>query len=361
MIVVGVDPHKRSHTAAAVRAITGELVGAKTVAARDNGHGELVRWARSLGEVVVFAVEDCRHVSGGLERFLLARAERVVRVSPKLMAGARQSERERGKSDAIDAQAVARAALRHGPESLPCAHLEGPTLEIKLLLDHREDLVAERTRTQNRLRWHLHDLIPDLEIPAGALDRLVWLERIARRLARIDQQARVRIARELVRRVRELTRDCSRLQAEIGRLVRHQAPQLLALQGCGALTAAKILVEAAGIERFPSEAQFARHAGVAPIPASSGRRQRYRLDRGGNRQLNCALHRIAVVQGRCGGQAADYLAGREADGKSRMEALRCLKRHLARVVYRLLSTSPAATRAGERIPVQTAPFAPCLT
>lgn len=117
MTVVGVDPHKRSHTAAAVRAITGELVGAKTVAARGNGHGELVRWARSLGEDVVFAVEDCRYVSGGLERFLLARAERVVQVSPKLMAGARQSGRERGKSDAIDAQAVARAALRHGPRA----------------------------------------------------------------------------------------------------------------------------------------------------------------------------------------------------------------------------------------------------
>jgi transposase len=361
MIVIGVDPHKRSHTAAAVRASTGELLGAKTVAARDNGHGELVRWARSFGDVVVFAVEDCRHVSGGLERFLLAHAERVVRVSPKLMAGARQSARERGKSDAIDAQAVARAALRHGPENLPCARLDEQTLEIKLLLDHREDLVAERTRMQNRLRWHLHDLIPDLEVPAGALDRLMWLERVARRLARLQQQTRVRIARELVRRVRELTRECSRLETEMGRLVRRIAPQLLALQGCGTLTAAKILVETAGVDRFPTEAHFARHAGVAPIPASSGRRQRYRLDRGGNRQLNCALHRIAVVQGRSRGQAADYLAARAADGKSRMEALRCLKRHLARVVFRLLTVPAPSTQSRDRVYVDTAPFAPCLT
>lgn len=361
MIVIGVDPHKRSHTAAAVDASTGELLGAKTVPARDHGHGELVRWARSFDDELVFAVEDCRHVSGGLERFLLAHAERVVRVAPKLMAGARQAERERGKSDEIDAQAIARAALREGPESLPCAQLDEQTLEIKLLLDHREDLVGERTRMQNRLRWHLHDLIPELEIPAGALDRLSWLERIGRRLSRLDQQARVRVARELVRRVRELTRECSRLEAELGRLVRRRAPQLLALQGCGALTAAKILVETAGVERFASEAHFARHAGVAPIPASSGRRQRHRLDRGGNRQLNCALHRIAVVQGRSRGQAASYLAGREAEGKSRMEALRCLKRHLARVVFRLLTPIPRSTRSRERVQVSTAPLVPCLT
>ena len=294
MIVVGVDPHKHSHTAAALDASTGELLGWKTVPARDHGHGELVLWARSLADAYVFAVEDCRHVSGGLERFLLAHGERVVRVAPKLMAGARLAERERGKSDTIDALAIARAALREGLESLPCARLDAQPLEIKLLLDHREDLVGERTRMQNRLRWHLHDLLPDLQIPAGALDRLCWLQRTGRCLSRLEgQAARVRVARQLVRRVRELTRECARLEAEIGRLVRQRAPQLLALRGCGALTAATILAETAGIERFPSEAHFARHAGVAPIPVSSGRRQRHRLDRGGNRQLNCALHRIA--------------------------------------------------------------------
>jgi transposase len=361
MIVIGVDPHKRSHTAAAVDASTGELLDSKTVAARDHGHGELLLWARSLGREQVFAVEDCRHVSGGLERFLLGHAERVVRVAPKLMAGARQAERERGKSDAIDAQAVARAALREGVENLPCAQLDERTLEIKLLLDHREDLVGERTRMQNRLRWHLHDLAPELEIPAGALDRVCWLERIGRRLSRLERTARVRVARELVRRLRELTRACSRLETELGRLVRQRAPQLLALHGCGALTAAKILAETAGVERFRGEAQFARHAGVAPIPASSGRHQRHRLDRGGNRQLNCALHRIAVVQGRSPGQAANYLASREAEGKSRIEALRCLKRHLARLVFRLLNSAVPTSRARNRVRVQTAPFIPCLT
>jgi transposase len=342
MIVIGVDPHKGSHTAVAVDASIGKLIGARTVKARDQGHDELVRWSRSLGSERVFAIEDCRHVSGGLERFLLGHAERVVRVSPKLMAGERGVSRQRGKSDEIDALSVARAAVREGLENLPCARLDQPTLEIKLLLDHREDLIGERTRVQNRLRWHLHDLIPELEVPAGALDRLCWLDKIARKLTRSQQTTRVRVSRSLVKRLRELARECSALESEIARLVRAHTPELLAIQGCGALTAAKLLAETAGVDRFASEARFARHAGVAPVPVSSGRRQRHRLDRGGNRQLNCALHRIAVVQARTAGHpGAEYLAARQAEGKSRLDAVRCLKRHIARTIWKLLwATQP---------------------
>ena len=151
MIVIGVDPHKQTHTAAVVDAAVGELRGERTVRARRLGHEQLLEWARACGEERLWALEDCRHVSVSLERFLLASGERVVRVPPKLMAGARRAARERGKSDGIDALAVARACLRES--SLPSARLEGPEREIRLLLDHREDLVAERTRIQQRLRW----------------------------------------------------------------------------------------------------------------------------------------------------------------------------------------------------------------
>ena len=161
MIVIGVDPHKQSHTAAAVEQSTGELRGDRTVQARGVGHEQLLAWARSLAGEPLWALEDCRHVSVSLERFLLASGERVVRVPPKLMAGVRRGGRQRGKSDAIDALAVARAALRE--PTLPVAVLEGASREIRLLLDHREDLVAERTRMQQRLRWHLHELEPELE------------------------------------------------------------------------------------------------------------------------------------------------------------------------------------------------------
>jgi transposase len=255
------------------------------------------------------------------------------------MGESRRGERSAGKSDPIDALAVARAALREGPENLPAAYLDKAALELKLLLDHREDLVRARSEDQQRLRWHLHDLWPELELPAGCLDRIVWLDRVSRKLSRAEQSARVRIACELVKAIRDRTKRATALEREIGVKVKEQAPQLLELQGCGMLTAAKLIAETAGAKRFASDAKFARLAGVAPIPASSGKRIRHRLDRSGNRQLNCALHRIAVTQGRVHAPASEFLARKQAEGKSRMEALRCLKRHLARRVWRLLINS----------------------
>jgi len=336
MIVIGTDTHKVTHTCGAVDARTGQIAGELTAAARKPGFREPLDWGRGLDPERIWALEDCRHVSGAFERFLIAEGERVVRVPPKLMGESRKGERSRGKSDPIDALAIARAALKEGPETLPAAQLDDEALELKLLLDHREDLVRARGEDQQRLRWHLHDLWPEFELPAGCLDRIVWLDRIARKLARPEQSARVRIARELVRQVRDRTRRAADLEREITALVRAQAPELLALPGCGALTAAKLVAETAGVERFASDAKLARLAGVAPIPASSGNRWRHRLDRGGNRQLNCALHRIAVTQGRVHPPAREFLARKQAEGKSRMEGLRCLKRHLARAVWQAL-------------------------
>ncbi|HSR94909.1 MAG TPA: IS110 family transposase [Solirubrobacterales bacterium] len=339
MIVIGTDTHKRTHSCGAVFAGTGQLAGELTAPAREPGFRQLLDWGRDLDQERIWAIEDCRHVSGSLERFLVASGERVVRVPPKLMGESRRGERTAGKSDPIDALAIARAALREGPETLPAAHLDEDAMQVKLLLDHREDLVKARSEDQCRLRWHLHDLWPELEIPAGALDRSVWLDRIARKLARAEPGARVQIARELVVEIRRRTRRTKELEREIGALVKARAPELLDLEGCGTLTAAKLIAETAGAKRLASDAKFARLAGVAPIPASSGNRVRHRLDRGGNRQLNCALHRIAVTQGRVHPPARAFLAKKQAEGKSRIEAIRCLKRHLARRVWRLLIDS----------------------
>jgi transposase len=343
MIVIGSDPHKRSYTFSAVAAETGELRSSEAVAATSAGHERLLGWARGVDSERVWAIEDCRHVSGKLERFLLARGERVVRVPPKLMAGRRRGSREAGKSDPIDSLSVARAALEEGIDTLPVARLEGPAREIKLLLDHREDLVAERTRIQNRLRWLLHDRWPELELPIGCLDRIVWLERLAGRLARSPQPADVRVMRQQLRRLRELVRETKALERELLLLVRGLQPRLLELPGIGALTAAKLIAEIAGIERFRSEAKLARLAGIAPIPASSGAHQRMRLHRGGNRQLNTAFHRIAVTQLRIHPPAQDYIARRLSEGKTKREALRCLKRHLVRTIYNTMTPNPSDT------------------
>ncbi|MDA3935693.1 MAG: transposase, partial [Actinomycetota bacterium] len=176
MIVIGIDPHMKTHTAVALDTVTGRSVGERTVNSSEAGHDELLRWARNLGPDRHFAIEDCRHVSGRLERFLLPRGERVVRVPPKMMAGARHSARTYGKSDPIDAACVARAALRE--PGLPEACLCGPEHDVRLLTDHRDDLVKERARVQKRLRWHCHDLEVELDLPPRVLDRYVWLDRL---------------------------------------------------------------------------------------------------------------------------------------------------------------------------------------
>jgi transposase len=336
MIVIGADTHKQSHTVGAVDAATGRGIADRTAKAKRRSFEDVLVWARGLDGDRVWALEDCRHVSGALERFLLKRGEQVVRVAPKLVAGARSSARERGKSDVIDALSIARAALREGLDALPIARLAGPELEVRLLVDHRERLVAQRTQLINDLRWHLHDLWPELEIPARVLTAGRWQDRVGGRLVRTEQTARVRIARDELRRIRELTRSIDALQSELASLVAAIAQPLLDERGCGVLTAAKLIGEIAGIQRFASDAKLARLAGSAPIPASSGSTTRHRLDRGGNRQLNCALHRFAVTKGRLDPETAAYLARKQAEGKSRREALRCLKRHLARRVWRLL-------------------------
>jgi transposase len=336
MIVLGADAHKRSHTIAAVDAATGQVLGEKTVAVGARGFAALVVWARGLGRERVWALEDCRQVSGSFERLLIARGERVLRVPTKLMAETRRGARSRGKSDSIDSIAVARAALREGLDELPVARLDGPELDLRLLVDHRERLVRQRVGLNNTLQWHLHDLWPELELPGSSLFYGRWAPRVARRLARAEQTMRVRIARDELRRLRELSSAIKSLEAEIAALVASIAPQLLTEPGFGPLTAAKLVGEIAGADRFPSDAKLARAAGLAPIPASSGKTNRHRLDRGGNRQVNAAIHRVAVTRARCHPETRDYIARKTAEGKTTREAIRCLKRHLARRIWHLL-------------------------
>jgi transposase len=337
MIVIGVDVHKHSLTAAAV-----DEFGRNLAEHAGPVDAQVIGWAQALNEERLWAVEDCRHVTRGLEQTLLEAGERLVRVPPRLTAPQRRRGRVRGKSDRIDALAVARAALQEPGLDGPRAG-EETLRELKLLVDHRDDLVAERRRCQQRLRWHLHELDPTLRVPLGALDRAVWLDRLTRKLARREHTTQVHIARELLGRCRALTRSIGELDRELQARTQALAPRLLELAGCGPLTAAKLLCEIGPIDRFRSDAQLARHAGVAPLDASSGKHQRHRLDRGGNRQLNCALHRIAITQGRVHPPARTYLERKQSEGKTRREAIRCLKRQLARTVYTTLKSEPLLT------------------
>ncbi len=335
MVVIGTDVHKRSHTFVAVDAV-GKQIGQLTVPATGKGHDKALRWAvHEFGTDLTWAIEDCRQLSARLERDLLTAGQRVVRVPPKMMAGQRRRARTRGKSDPIDAAAVARA-FQSEPD-LPVASHDDVSRELKLLVDRRETLIRQRTATINTLRWRLHELDPELELKN--LDRGKSHRAAAAFLA--GQRGIVaELARDELADVIALTERINTFQTRLERLTAQVAPELLKLPGCGPLSAAKLVGEAAGITRFATEARFARHAGIAPIPVWSGATEgRVRLTRSGNRQLNAAIHRIALTQIRqTTSTGGAYYQKKRDERMTKREALRCLKRHLARTVYQLMLT-----------------------
>lgn len=340
LVTIGVDSHKATHTVVAVDEV-GRVLAEKQVRATSEGHLVLVQWA-SRFEEVTFALEDCRHLTRRLEADLLKAGHRVVRVPTRLMAECRRSARTPGKSDPIDAEAVARASLRY--PDLPRAEFDGPAREVKLLSDYRRDLVGQRTRIAAQVRWHLHELDPALEVPSRGLRRKTVLAQLLQRLG--DTPGVVaRLTRELLARCQELNAQIAKLDAELRDLVRAQAPALLAIPGCGVLSAAVIIGETAGVHRFRSRAAFARFTGTAPVPVWSGANAgKVRLNRGGNRGMNWALHTIAITQSRQGiGPGAAYIAKQTEQGKDTTAALRLLRRRLSDTVFTALRTDQIRT------------------
>jgi transposase len=319
----------------AVDGQTGALAGQRAIAATDAGSLDALRFAAGLDQGRVWAIEDCRRVSARLEAVLIAAGERVVRVPAVMTGQARKVSRTAGKSDPIDARAVALAVVRDGVESFPVAFTDAEAMEIRVLSDYRDQIISERTR------MIMVTIAPDLEAQLGqaALKVPRICARLARQLARLPQSPRLRVAKQLLKRIAEIGREERGLLAELSGLIDAHAPQLLAQPGCGTVTAAILVGHTAGAQRFPTDGHFARHAGTAPIPASSGNTQRHRLHRGGNRQLNRAIHIIALSRARTDPETRAYLARKHAEGKIKRDAIRCLKRHLARRIWRLLYTA----------------------
>jgi transposase len=345
MIVIGADVHKRKHTFVAVDEV-GRRLGEKTVTATTAGHIAALMWAREqFGTDLKWGIEDCRNLSARLERDLLCADQQVVRVPTKLMAAVRKSARTRGKSDPIDAEAVARAVLRE-PE-LPIATHDETSRELKLLTDRRDVLVAGRTAAINRLRWHVHELDPERG-PAPRALRSVKSQQVLQDWLNTQSGLVAELARAELADIVRLTSEINALEKRLSDTAEAVAPALLTIDGCAQLSAAKIVGEAAGIARFKSADAFACHAGVAPIPAWSGASEgQMRLSRSGNRQLNTAIHRIAVTQIRMQDSEghAYYQRLRDA-GKTKAAARRCLKRRIARRVYRALLTDHQTRNQG---------------
>jgi transposase len=332
--VLGVDTHRDEHVMAVVTAPAGAVVAGAAAPANARGYRELLRVAeRHAPGRRAWAIEGTGSYGAGLARFLAGRRETVLELSRT----SRAERRLRGKDDELDALRTARAALASQTLALPRAGEQREAL--RLLLVARRSAVDVRREALTQLRAvivtapdRLRDELRGLS-EGKLLDRC---SRLRRTTAAADEVATRFVLRSLARRVQAATIEAAELEQEIVASVRALAPELLDEPGVGPIVAAQLLVAWSHRGRLRSEACFARLAGVAPVPASSGQTTRHRLSRGGDRQLNRALHTIALHRRQHDPATRDYIARRVAEGKSTREATRLLKRYLARRLYRLL-------------------------
>jgi transposase len=336
MIIIGIDAHTQRHSAAAIDD-HGRVLGLIETGAGPAELARLVGWVQSFDDERVVALEGAKGLGLALARRLLDSGEHVVDIATHLTAQGRKSSRRRGKDDETDSITIARVALRE--PDLPRLTIDQLDADLKLLVDARDQLVAEATRVRNRLHALLLVIAPGYRDDTGALNTKTALAKVKRHVlkGRAAEPVRAKLALAAVSRLHELDREINELGTDITTAVHARQPtQLLAVCGVGPIVAAKILGETRGVERFPTAATFAAHSGTAPLPASSGQTTRHRLNRGGNRQLNRALFTIAMVQARWHPDARSYLERKRSEGKSAAEARRCLKRHLASVIYRAM-------------------------
>jgi transposase len=339
--VIGVDTHRDQHALAVVDARTGAVVAQATAAADARGYTRAVRFADGQAPGVrMWAIEGSGHYGAGLTRFLGKHGEAVAEVGRSV----RGERRLRGKDDPLDAVRAARSSLASGVQLRPRAGQRQEALRLLLLA--RRSAVDVRRLALVQLRSvivtapeRLREELPPL--PVGQLTRRC--SRFRRSNSRTpDELASVLVLRSLARRIEAATAEASVLEREIVEHVRALVPDLLDEPGIGPIVAAQLIVAWSHHDRIRSEACFARLAGVAPLPASSGQTVRYRLSRGGDRQLNRALHTVILHRRQHDPATRDYIARRISEGKSSRDAVRLLKRYLARHLYRVMQNAGLA-------------------
>ncbi|HEV8649252.1 MAG TPA: IS110 family transposase [Actinomycetes bacterium] len=338
-VIIGVDPHKHSHTLAALDE-HGRLLDRQRFPATLEGYQALRGWAERWDQRG-WAVEGAGGVGRALAQWLVADAEPVVDVPAKLATRVRVLSTGHGRKTDPDDAAVSVAVAARSAASLRQVGVEDQAVVLHLLTNRREDLVRMRTQTSNRL----HRLLADLA-PAGAARTLtadgaaVLLDQVCPTGA--PAVTRWQLASDLIADVRDLDRRIATVEECIQTAVKHSKTSLVELFGVGPVLAAKLLGEVGDIGRFPSKHHFAAHTGTAPLAASSGQVVRHRLSRAGDRKLSHALYLMAIVQIRHPTAGQAYYRRKRAEGKSAKEALRCLKRRLSDAVYRcLLADQPS--------------------
>jgi transposase len=338
-VVIGVDTHSDIHVAAAIDQM-GRRLGELSVPSNLEGSQRLEAWAVGLGTVLGFGIEGTGSWGANLHRYLHRRGHRVVEVNRP----DRSTRRRRGKTDPIDAEAAARAVLAGTATAAPKSS-DGHVEMIRFL--HLTRRSAQKSRRQAANQIHslvvtapdeLRDQLRGLSIDKLVAAALTW--RPGASPTTLVAAAKVAL-RSLGRRYQQLTQEIVELDRHLTRLINKAAPELLATKGLGSHTGAALLIAAGdNPDRLRSESAFAHLCGVAPVPASSGKTIRYRLNRGGDRQANYALYILAVTRMAWDPATRAYVTRRTTEGKTKKEIIRCLKRHIAREIYKLLTAPP---------------------
>lgn len=340
-VAIGVDSHKGSLAAAVVDEV-GKLIEAREFPNHPKGHDAFGDWVGAQAMDRRVGVEGSLNYGAALTKHLLSCGEDVREVPASLTHAERRKRRSQGKSDLVDAVAIARVVARD--EDLPSARRTGKLSDLKLLVDYRDQLVRARTQVANRAHADLAAIRPGYE---RSIPKLLTKGQLAkaRRLVRGDHSIRAELLRRRLTEIARLDRSIAQAGEQIRTAVKQAGTTLTEIPGVGPLIAAKILGEVGEVSRIRSKAAFAVLSGTAPLLASSGQTNRHRLSRGGNRQLNRALHFVAFIQSRSTPEAKEYLGRQRAAGKSPKESMRCLKRHLSNVVYRRLVADAGIEKA----------------
>lgn len=345
-VVIGVDPHKRSNTALVVDEQE-QVLGRRRFPNDKVGYREMKSWSRTWRQRT-WAVEGARGVGLGLAQRLAVEGEQVINVPAKMSAQVRVFGGGSGrKTDDTDAHAVALAGLR--AKHLQLVRPDDHVTVIKLLTDRREQLVEQRIATVNRLHDQLMVLV------AGGAARRLTASKARTLLASVRPRdevgkARKLVAVELLTELESLDKRIKDATKRLAAMLEERPSQVQQIKGFGPVNTSVILGEVADVRRFPTNAHFASYTGTAPVDASSGDTKRHRLNRGGNRRLNHALHSAAVVQICWPGPGQHYYRRKLAEGKTPMEALRCLKRRLSDAVFRALLADLAKCEQAEASP-----------
>jgi transposase len=331
-VFVGMDSHKDTLAVSGVDA-TGRQQQTQVFPNPGQGHRRLLGWLQAQPGVVRVGIEGAGGYGRAVAIHLVQAGLVVVEVTPSLTVRERRRLRQRGKADPTDALAIARVTARE--HDLPAVRGQDLTEDLKLLVDYREQLLGERTRIANRVHADLVALQPGYQhqLPELRSQRAAGL---VRRLLADQVGVRAELVRCRLDQLDRLDAEIRALKRRIGDLVQATGTSLVQVHGVGPLVAARILGEVGDVRRFADRHKFAAANGTAPIPASSGRVQRHRLNRGGNRRLNRALYVVAITQARSDHPGRAYLARKQRQGKTRREALRCLKRRISDAIYRQL-------------------------